>query len=385
MADLANTANSRESDSSEEGGLFSSLFVDETYVEVSYEFGDAVPCPPTTLLCSNAASTDHDLTGQVVWPVSIFLAWFVARCSEIFRGKCVLEVGAGCGLPGLVASRVGAATTLLTDGSDVVMRLLEKQCETHRAQSYAGAGTTLALPLEWGSQAGLDNLTAATQSSGVDPPSIVMGADVVCWPSCVEPLLQTTKALFLKLGDPFDGVLYVGYVCRAASRMGSTRDQLIDTARQMGFSHERIPATAFLPPQTSQCESGDLRKGAEEEAKPENDGEDGSCRPDQDWWPSNVQSRVSREISLSNFTCNTCTRALLHPCPLCTEFFAYFVALLFSSTTSSSTNLRLIETTKPRSRRRSWWWHLDRRCRTDALKIGCAHVHPDVCLLALSF
>lgn len=294
MADLISADNTRESDSSEEGGLFSSLFVDESYVEVSYEFGDAVPSPPTTLLCSNAASTDHDLTGQVVWPVSIFVAWFVARCPDVFRHKSVLEVGAGCGLPGLVASRVGAATTLLTDGSDVVMRLLEKQCEAHRAQNYTGAGAVLALPLEWGSQAGLDNLNAAIEHSGVGPPSIVMGADVVCWPSCVEPLLQTTKALFLKLEDPFEGVLYVGYVCRAASRMGSTRDQLIDTAKSMGFRHERIPAADFLPPPSPQSASGELQKKVDEDINQENAREYGSCQPDQNWWPANVQTRVSR-------------------------------------------------------------------------------------------
>jgi hypothetical protein len=27
------------------------------------------------IMCSEAASTDYDLTGQTVWPVSIFLAW----------------------------------------------------------------------------------------------------------------------------------------------------------------------------------------------------------------------------------------------------------------------------------------------------------------------
>lgn len=287
MTDHASLSASRDSESSEEGGLFGGLFVDESYLEVSYDFGDALPGPPTTLLCSQAASTDHDLTGQVVWPVSVFLAWFVARRPENFRGQCVLEVGAGCGLPGLVASRVGATTTLLTDGSEVVMRLLARQCDAHRARNYPGAGQVLAQPLEWGSQAGLDALRFALQQRSVGLPSVVMGADVVCWPACVEPLLQTTKALFLSLPEPFAGTLFVGYVCRAASRMGSTREQLFSAAAQLGFKHERIAAADFLP-------RGDVddcaREGADDSGV--GGGGDHRCRPDQRWRPANVQSRV---------------------------------------------------------------------------------------------
>ena len=83
----------RDSGSSEEGGLFAGLFVDEDYVDQEFDFGQAVPGPPTRLLCSQAASTDFDLTGQVVWPVSIFLSWFIAQRTDHFRDKVIVELG----------------------------------------------------------------------------------------------------------------------------------------------------------------------------------------------------------------------------------------------------------------------------------------------------
>ena len=54
-----------------------------------------------------SASTDFDLTGQVVWQAAdIMSAWFVedANILNSFDGKRILELGAGPGLCGLVAA-----------------------------------------------------------------------------------------------------------------------------------------------------------------------------------------------------------------------------------------------------------------------------------------
>lgn len=57
------------------------------------------------LLCSHAASTDHDLTGQVVWPVSAFLSCYLVAHRDEITGKNIVELGSGAGLSGLVASQ----------------------------------------------------------------------------------------------------------------------------------------------------------------------------------------------------------------------------------------------------------------------------------------
>ena len=119
-------------------------------------------------------------------------------------------------MPGLVAARVGAESVILTDGSDVVMRLLKRQREAFVAkhsvsQGAEACGEVLAHKLEWGSSSELEGLKKLTGSNGETlKPSVLIGADVVCWPACIEPLLDTTKALFLDLADPFEGVLYIG-------------------------------------------------------------------------------------------------------------------------------------------------------------------------------
>ena len=46
-------------------------------------------------------------------------AWLVER-PWLVQGKRVLEVGAGVGLPGLLAAKLGAAHVLLTDYEDHV-------------------------------------------------------------------------------------------------------------------------------------------------------------------------------------------------------------------------------------------------------------------------
>ena len=48
----------------------------------------------------------EDVTGLALWPASIILAYWIAdkRLRPWFHGRRVLELGAGCGLPGIVAA-----------------------------------------------------------------------------------------------------------------------------------------------------------------------------------------------------------------------------------------------------------------------------------------
>ena len=78
------------------------------------------PCPPSAQLDpASPLSLLPPFHQQIVWPVSVFLSWYIASNPLLFRGKTVIELGAGCGLASLVAARVGAATTWMTDGSEV--------------------------------------------------------------------------------------------------------------------------------------------------------------------------------------------------------------------------------------------------------------------------
>jgi Lysine methyltransferase len=171
---------------------------------------------------------------QVVWPIAEFMAWLVALSRPLFAGKHVVELGAGCGLTGLVAAH-SAAKVVLTDGNDVVLRLLQRNadlfhetasssdgaqlslqsglqalsisadtaaadtanCDTMVACSSSSSAATAApvqpvvavAKLMWGEEASLQQYLAEHGA-----PDVLLGADVVCWPLFITPFLLVSSS-----------------------------------------------------------------------------------------------------------------------------------------------------------------------------------------------
>uniref|UniRef100_A0A7S1U585 Calmodulin-lysine N-methyltransferase n=1 Tax=Phaeomonas parva TaxID=124430 RepID=A0A7S1U585_9STRA len=258
-----------------DAGLFLNEDYDREPIVLGGELEDGTPLREIRqdLYLSNAASTDWDLTGQVVWPVSIFLSYYIARNLELFAGRRVAELGAGCGLSGLVASQF-AAGTCLTDGVDVVVRLLERnaalQKESGTLARPSGPDAEISVAqLLWGSETSLE---AFLETFGV--PEVLIGADVVCWPQYVslnlslspspslslslglwlrpnpeqvKPLVQTTKRLMQlrHAADP-EGpplVLHLGYVVRALNN----HRLFVNACSEAGLRVAEVPDTAFVP------------------------------------------------------------------------------------------------------------------------------------------
>lgn len=63
--------------------------------------------------------------GVVLWPAAIALAHEVAARVDAFRGRRVLELGAGTGLPGIVAASLGARV-VQTDKQEVAMSVCKR-------------------------------------------------------------------------------------------------------------------------------------------------------------------------------------------------------------------------------------------------------------------
>jgi len=66
--------------------------------------------------------------GVALWPAAIALAHDVAARAEAFRGARVLELGAGTGLPGIVAASLGARV-VQTDRQEVAMAVCRRNGE----------------------------------------------------------------------------------------------------------------------------------------------------------------------------------------------------------------------------------------------------------------
>lgn len=84
----------------------------------------------------DAPPTDIDALGLDVWPASITLCEHIAGLAaadpESFRSKQVIELGAGVGLPGLIAAKVGAAESVISDYDAAVV--------AHAAEQVARCG-----------------------------------------------------------------------------------------------------------------------------------------------------------------------------------------------------------------------------------------------------
>ncbi len=72
--------------------------------------------------------------GVVLWPAAIALAHEVASRAEAFRGRRVLELGAGTGLPGIVAASLGGHV-VQTDQHELAMSVCKRNGERNGVQT----------------------------------------------------------------------------------------------------------------------------------------------------------------------------------------------------------------------------------------------------------
>lgn len=72
--------------------------------------------------------------GVTLWASAIALANEVANRIDAFRGSKVLELGAGTGLPGIIASSQGAKV-LQTDRYELVMSVCKRNVELNKVQT----------------------------------------------------------------------------------------------------------------------------------------------------------------------------------------------------------------------------------------------------------
>ena len=104
-------------------------------------------------------------------------------------GKSVLELGAGCGLVGLVAAR-WASRIDITDGDEAEVELIRKNVEEYAPTPGAACAAQF---LEWGTEAAADARTSgALLSGGYD---VILAAQVVYVPSAIPKLVETIAAL----------------------------------------------------------------------------------------------------------------------------------------------------------------------------------------------
>lgn len=73
-----------------------------------------------------------------VWPAAIALSEFITRHAHLLQNKKVLEIGAGLGLPSIVAARY-AASVLCTDGAVEAVATAQQSADHHHLQNFSTA------------------------------------------------------------------------------------------------------------------------------------------------------------------------------------------------------------------------------------------------------
>eukprot|EP00252_Welwitschia_mirabilis_P004567 TRINITY_DN14884_c0_g1_i1.p1 TRINITY_DN14884_c0_g1~~TRINITY_DN14884_c0_g1_i1.p1 ORF type:complete len:239 (-),score=27.45 TRINITY_DN14884_c0_g1_i1:435-1151(-) len=115
---------------------------------------------------------------STVWDSAIVLSKYLEKWPQIVTSKTCLELGAGCGLPGIVAACLGASSVVLTDFPEN-LELLQKNIESNKVEDIASVR-----PLVWGSRS--DVLAK--------PFGLVLATDVMYYVEAVNSLLNTLKA-----------------------------------------------------------------------------------------------------------------------------------------------------------------------------------------------
>ncbi|XP_057956152.1 uncharacterized protein LOC131149587 [Malania oleifera] len=210
--------------------LDESFFINDDYQLTTFTFGSQV----IQLLCLQSASTDFDLTGQLVWPGAMLLNDYISKNTKMFRGCSVIELGSGVGVTGILSSRF-CCEVVLTDHNEEVIKILKKNIELQSSSEYSKSCAGLEVErLEWGNS---DHINQILQKHprGFD---LVLGADI-CFQQSSVPLLFGTVGELLRTRGQGQCKFILAYVSRA--KMMDVK--VLDEAVRHGMRVNEVPGT----------------------------------------------------------------------------------------------------------------------------------------------
>ncbi|KAL2330807.1 hypothetical protein Fmac_018388 [Flemingia macrophylla] len=129
--------------------LDASFFVNDNYQLTKFTFGSQ----EMQLFCLNSASTDFDLTGQLVWPGAMLMNDYLSKNMNMLQGCSVIELGSGVGITGILCSRF-CHKVVMTDHNEEVLKILKKNIELHSCPENISSTFhgLVAEKLEWGNK-----------------------------------------------------------------------------------------------------------------------------------------------------------------------------------------------------------------------------------------
>ena len=152
----------------------------------------------------------HDSCGGIVWESAFCLAQLLQRDGgKRVRGKRVIELGAGAGLLGMSAAKLGAENVLLTDHPSAMPLLRRNVARNFPNPDDTDTARVSCLPLDW---LDANHLSAVLgtfpkqEGRGFD---VALAADVVFAKHLVSPMLRCVAAAMSRARDPRRATAYV--------------------------------------------------------------------------------------------------------------------------------------------------------------------------------
>ncbi|CAH1258876.1 EEF2KMT [Branchiostoma lanceolatum] len=166
--------------------MFPGVMVDTNYRHTTVSFGEKVKVLGRVI---DGLKDDLNVqqTGFVVWPAAMILSQHLVSHREQVRTGRVLEVGAGAGLPGLVAAALSQdpSGVVMTDYVEEAVDLMDMNI----AETFGDDNKRpKAAIMDWD-----DDPSVLQEHHGTF--DVIIGSDVVYWPELIEPLIRTVKAL----------------------------------------------------------------------------------------------------------------------------------------------------------------------------------------------
>merc|ERR1712232_1376456 len=81
------------------------------------------------IVLSHCRSSNLAGVGLQLWAGALVLADFLLSCPEVVMGHRIRELGAGIGLVSIIASRLGSASVLCTDGCAEIVANYQKSLQ----------------------------------------------------------------------------------------------------------------------------------------------------------------------------------------------------------------------------------------------------------------
>lgn len=211
----------------------------------------------------------HVQSGQYLWPAAAFMGHYLQKNWDTLKSPRVLELGAGIGLAGILASKlIDTVQVVLTDYDHGSLQLLADNIELNKADND-GCEVTVEF-LQWGEKRcsaiplnSIDTTQSeqkidviAQKSTELDPAldkaheecidqtfPLLLGTDLLYCKEIVEPLLKSAKMLlensetscFILVSsfDPGEDVaIKIDACCKS---MGLTKEVIIELDREQNI------------------------------------------------------------------------------------------------------------------------------------------------------